>query len=65
MQVTRETILDMIRARADDEGALERAEQVLPESFDTNDYLGELEKLGIRREDVEAPGLVDPGAPTT
>ena len=65
MQVNRETILEMIRARADEEGALEQAEQVLPESFDTNDYLGELEKLGIRREDVEVPGLVDPGAPTT
>ena len=65
MQVTRETILDMIRARADEQGALERAEQVLPESFDTNDYLGELEKLGIRREDLGVPGLVDPPAPTT
>jgi hypothetical protein len=38
---------------------------VLPESFDTNDYLGELEKLGIRREDLDVPGLVDPPAPTT
>lgn len=65
MQVNRETILEMIRARADDEDALERAQQVLPESFDTKDYVGELEKLGIRPEDVDVPGLVDPGAPTT
>lgn len=65
MQVDRETILEMIRARADGQDALERAEQALPESFDTHEYAGELEKLGIRPEDVEAPGLVDPGAPTT
>ena len=57
MQVTRETILDMIRARADEEEALERAQQALPESFETNDYLGELQKLGINPEDLQAEGL--------
>jgi len=57
MQVTRDTILDMIRARADEQGALERAEQVLPESFDTSDYLGELEKLGINPDDLQSEGF--------
>ena len=57
MQVTRETILDMIRARADEEGALEQAQQVLPESFDTDDYLGELEKLGINPADLQTEGF--------
>lgn len=56
MHVTRETILDMIRARADEEGALERAQQVLPESFDTDDHLGELEKLGINPADLQTEG---------
>ena len=56
MHVTRETILDMIRARADEEGALERAQQVLPESFDTDDLLGELEKLGINPADLQTEG---------
>jgi hypothetical protein len=56
MQVTRETILDMIRARADSAGALEQA-QSLPESFDTNDHLGELKKLGISPDDLQTEGL--------
>ena len=56
MQVTRETILDMIRARADEEAALEQAQQVLPDSFETNDYLGELQKLGINPADLQAEG---------
>jgi hypothetical protein len=56
MQVTRETILDMIRARADNAGALEQA-QSLPESFDTNDHLGELKKLGISPDDLQTEGL--------
>jgi hypothetical protein len=56
MHVTRETILDMIRARADEEGALERAREVLPESFDTEDHLGELEKLGINPADLQTEG---------
>jgi hypothetical protein len=56
MHVTRETILDMIRARADEGGALERALQVLPESFDTDDHLGELEKLGINPADLQTEG---------
>ncbi len=55
MQVTRETILDMIRARADDAGALEQAES-LPDSFDTNDHIGELEKLGINAADLQSEG---------
>ena len=55
MLVTRETILDMIRARADDAGALEQA-QSLPDSFDTNDHLGELEKLGINAADLQTEG---------
>jgi hypothetical protein len=56
MHVTRETILDMIRARADEEAALERAREVLPESFDTDDHLGELEKLGINPADLQTEG---------
>jgi hypothetical protein len=65
MQFSRETILEMIRMRGDDEGALERAKESLPEEFEAHEYAGELEKLGIRPEDLEAGGLNDPGAPTT
>lgn len=65
MQFSRETILEMIRMRGDDEGALERAKESLPEKFEAHEYAGELEKLGIRPEDLEAGGLTDPGAPTT
>ena len=65
MQFSRETILEMIRMRGDDEGALERATESLPEEFEAHEYAGELEKLGIRPEDLEAGGLTDPRAPTT
>ena len=62
MQFRRETILEMIRMRGDDEGALERANESLPEEFEAHEYAGELEKLGIRPEDLEAGGL--PSAPS-
>jgi hypothetical protein len=65
MQVNRDTVLEMIRMRGDDEGALARAQEALPDQFDSREYAGELEKLGIRPEDLEAGGLTDPGAPTT
>lgn len=56
MQVERETILEMIRARADGDEAARRAEQELPETFDTDDHLGQLEQLGINPEDLQTEG---------
>ena len=63
MQVEKQTILEMIRVRADGDAALARAQEVLPERFDTDDYLGELEKLGLSPEDLGSDTRGTSGSP--
>ena len=51
MQIDKQTILDLLRQRGDNEQA-QQAEQELPDQVDTDQHAGMLQKFGLNPQDL-------------